>query len=707
MKIKFIVLNIIALFVSSGLSAQIIDTTYFNNISLQIDTLCYSLPKDTAHFQGKDYLFFQYSRENEICDVKIYPSVKQNIKKISLVESADFDLLDSVINYNNKYYTFKVRFKNLSESAFLRFRLNIFIGNDMATQDIPLLPVTKTTVQLNTKSDELAVGEEKVFELVTNHPENIKPIPDWQSSQDVDYRLVQNNGQLFIHLLANSAGNKVNSISLQTYKPSWVNGFLTCDIPPILKTFQIKSGALIYLQTDKNDFILDEKSKNDGIEIQLDNHKYLQLNNVYLVEAKETPGSRLIAEIITKERLSNNKILCLLKLFNYHRKSEGYLYIKDNNVARFISNFNIIPNVSIEHIKIMRNGKDWVEDATIYPDETFNLRLEGQSLDKAHFRFGELTNLSADTALKDENSVEFKLKVPSNISKKTIEIFNNNQNTGKYLTIKEYQKPHIFNYITINYGDKHKILSEINGPELYDKTIKDVVISFQPNKIDTINKLFGKQYLNIDVKILGKKDEIIDMATIENVAICPDEKSPRYSFYDKTDCKNSEISLNSKISNTTYSLNDWSKIRLSFKNPADKYTQDAQNKAIEIILQKHYNFDIDVSFPAGLLIKKTNTPGYGNFGGVSMAVLGQYSFYKKDKINQLQPYKIGAGFLALNAFDFSGDQASRDIGAVVLGTLNPINTDRKLVFSLYLGGGYLLSGKTFFWLVGPGISVQI
>ena len=82
-----------------------------------------------------------------------------------------------------------------------------------------------------------------------------------------------------------------------------------------------------------------------------------------------------------------------------------------------------------------------------------------------------------------------------------------------------------------------KTLSEIHGPELYDKTIKDVVVSFQTNKLDSINKLYGKQYLTLEIKVLGKKDEIIDDETIDDIAVGPDEKSPRYQFYDKTDCK--------------------------------------------------------------------------------------------------------------------------------------------------------------------------
>jgi hypothetical protein len=425
------------------------------------------------------------------------------------------------------------------------------------------------------------------------------------------------------------------------------------------------------------------------------------------VEVKETAGSPLIAEIFTKEKLSSNKVLCILRAYNYHKKSDGYLYIKDNDVAKFISNFNVIPKVTIEHIKIMRNGKDWKEDSTIYPGETFNLRLEGQSLDKSRFRFNELLNLSSDSVLRTENSVEYRLKVPLDISKKTIDIYNYTENTGKSLTLKEYQRPHPFNYIKINYGNGSKTLSEIHGPVLYDKTIKDIVVSFQPNVIDSINKLYGKQFFTLEIKVLGKKDEIIDDQTIEDICVSPDEKSPRYQFYDKSDCKNSEISINSKITNTTYSLKDWSKIKLTFKNTTDKYPQGgAQEKTIEIIVQKHVDFDIDVSFPTGLLIKKMNTSGLGDFGGVSMAVIGQYSFYKKDKINSLEPFKIGAGFLALNAFDFSNDKSSRDLGAVVLGTLNPVNTDRKLSFSIYFGGGYLFSAKTAFWLIGPGITVQ-
>jgi hypothetical protein len=706
MKNKWFVFQIVMLFLSASSFAQVVDVDYFDKVLLQTESSGFSTTKDTVRYQGRSCLLFQYAKDNEICDVKIYPSGKHRIKGLSLVESADFKLLDSLVNYNNRYYTFKVQFQHLSASSFLRFRLNLEMDSAKVMQDISLLPVTATTVDLAVKGDELTVGEEKVFELITNHPENIRFDPNRQTQQDVEYRISENNGQLFLHLLSNTVGAKSLSIHLQTYTPSLVNGSLSCDLPALNPVFNVKKAALAFLQSDKNDFVLDDKLKNEGTEIQIDNARYLQLNNTYLVESKETPGSPLIAQLFTKERLSNNKVLCVLRAFNYHRKSDGCLYIKDNDVARFITNFNVIPRVAIEHIKIMRNGKDWKEDDAVYPGETINLRLEGQSLDKSQLRFDGLVNLCADSVVKSDKSLEFKMKIPLDISKKSIEIYNNGEKTGRSLTVKEYVKAHPFDYITINYGNGNKRLSDIHGPELYNKLIKDVIVSFQPNKIDSLTNLYGKQYLTLEIKVLGKKDEIIDQATVENIVVCPGDKSPRYQFYDKSDCTGSEISINSKISNASYSLSDWAKIKLTFKNPSDKYLQGAQEKTVEIVLQKNTNFDIDVSFPTGLLIKKMNTSGLGNFSGVSMSVLGEFSFYKKDKINKLQPFKIGAGFLALNTFDFSNDKSSRDLGAVVLGTLSPINTDRKFTFSIYLGGGYLFSAKTLFWLIGPGISVS-
>ncbi|MEJ7660337.1 MAG: hypothetical protein WKG07_12335 [Hymenobacter sp.] len=105
---------------------------------------------------------------------------------------------------------------------------------------------------------------------------------------------------------------------------------------------------------------------------------------------------------------------------------------------------------------------------------------------------------------------------------------------------------------------------------------------------------------------------------------------------------------------------------------------------VDLVLSRRASFDIDVSFPAGLLTKNENGE-YGSFSGISIATLAQLSFYSPGRINHLRPYKIGAGFVALNAFNLSQNATDRDLGVVVLGSVTPLHTGR-LTFPLYLGG---------------------
>ncbi len=90
-------------------------------------------------------------------------------------------------------------------------------------------------------------------------------------------------------------------------------------------------------------------------------------------------------------------------------------------------------------------------------------------------------------------------------------------------------------------------------------------------------------------------------------------------------------------------------------------------------------------------------------------MMAQFSFYKNKKVAKAKPYKFGAGFLAFNAFNFSENNTSRDIGVVVLASLYPLpSKDRsRLSFPLYAGGGYFLSESKWFLLFGPGIRVSL
>ena len=87
-------------------------------------------------------------------------------------------------------------------------------------------------------------------------------------------------------------------------------------------------------------------------------------------------------------------------------------------------------------------------------------------------------------------------------------------------------------------------------------------------------------------------------------------------------------------------------------------------------------------------------------------MIAQFTFYDAQKIRVEKPYKIGAGFIALNAFNFSPNIQDRDLGILVLGSVYPLKNTRKLSFPLYMGFGYFLNQSKLFYLIGPGIRIN-
>ena len=123
------------------------------------------------------------------------------------------------------------------------------------------------------------------------------------------------------------------------------------------------------------------------------------------------------------------------------------------------------------------------------------------------------------------------------------------------------------------------------------------------------------------------------------------------------------------------------------------------------------SFDIEASFPAGLITIEQPEVGaedqrLGQLTGISVAMIGQFTFYHPEKINVQRPYKVGAGFIAINTFNFSNEAENRDIGLVIIGSLYPTTKDVKLTFPLYFGVGYKLKAQKWFGLIGPGIRIR-
>jgi hypothetical protein len=690
----------------NSLQAQV--NHLFSEVSIETDSSRFLLSKDTVQLQGEKALYFTYSQDDELCRVILTPQQGVFLDKYKIQETSDYQILDSLYALTDGRWCVKLRMKNLTQSNFLALR---FLFNSekgwVNAGELRLLPCTQTSASVNFTSDELFIGEEKVYELVTNNVANIRINSEWKKADGINYRFEERNGVIMLHLQPVSLGKTQLSLSLQIYKP-WLNEKreLVYQLPLNSHSFVVKQSRLAFLNTDNKELTYDEKSKTSGIEIQIDNHRLLQLNKTYRVEAQEEKGGALIGELFTRNNLANDKILCVFRPYNYHYQRDGYLYIKDGDDAKFVTNFNISPKATIQKISILRKGADWNESLQLFPGETVLVRVEGESLHKARFSFEDLIDLSTDSLTRNDKMAEYKLKVPMSITKRKLLVFNNKEQTGFSLQIKEYQLPHNFDYIYVDYGDKSKRLSSMRGTSFFTESIRDVTFSFLLDKIDTDEKMYGVQYVDVDVKIIGDKGEILEIQKIENLTLVPGRTSPRYAMYDAKGATIGELSLNSFISKKTYDLRSFSRIQLTFSNKKDKYNGEGFTKTIEIVPAEYTRLDIDVSFPAGLLIRKQGDDGYGNFGGVSLAMIAQLSFLEKDKVSVYKPYKVGVGFIALNAFNFSNSNTDRDLGIVAIGSLYPTRAEAKLRFPLYFGGGYLLSQKKFFWLIGPGIQVN-
>jgi len=697
---------LLILFQNQSFGQTAFDDSYFLDARIFVDTLEFSWKNNTITQQQRKQLAFKYSQENEVAEVYLFFDMDAEISKINLIPSGDFYLMDSMMFFSD-YARFKVRFNQLTKSNFLRFTFKVTKDSVDELVDLPLFPYTETYVDLYPATDELYIGEEKEFELTTNNADNIVADNRWSEGLPINYRITRDGSKLMLHLLPNALGDQMISIPFQLEKPYFEFGKPKYQLPLLNYSFKIRSGRLAFLQFDRQE-VTPNDDKTEAIEIQIDNNRQLRIGKTYRIENQEESGGALIAELYTKARLNNDRVLCLLRPYAFHRKSEGYLYIKDGDDARFVSNLDITPKTKITAIYIQREGKDWEKTSMVHPGESINVRLEGEGLHKANFSFPGASNLEYDSLVKNEEISLFSLKVPMTIGTKNIEIFNHNKSTGTALRVEEYLRPRPFDFITLDFGDKQYLLDDIDKPIYYETTITDLVFNLDQNKIDEGRELYGPQYLTIKVKISDKQGKLIELYQFDEVVVCPGETSPRYLHYDSKKCRLEDINLNNFIAKKTSELDEWSRIDLEFSHIKSKYGGEGRIKKVQIYLKRQYNYDIDVSFPAGLLIveKGTSKP-VTNFGGASFAMLAQMSFYQPGRIAKYLPYKIGAGFIAINAFNVSSKSTNQqDIGLVVLGSLYPTSSNNKLTFPLYAGFGYKMSAGKPFFLLGPGIRVR-
>lgn len=700
------------LWVSTALSAQMPDLRFFKDVEMRIDTSVFRWTEDQLQWQGETYLGFDYREETPIAEFRFFPIGRSIIENVTLLPSGDFELVDSLRLVNESYYRLKVRFKPITNLEFLQLPLEIssIYSRDPYLLEFRLFPSTRTQVSFQSPVEELFIGEERVFELQTDNLDNIREKPNWSRGGEIPYRITKNEGKLLLHLLPDAVGIRLLRATFGTRKPyldSLGNPHYT--LPPLERDFTVKPAKLGFLKVRPGQFVLSNDNRGKGIEVELDYDAGLELEKTYRLEAQERPGGALVAEVFTRSILGNGKLLCWLRLYDYHRRNKGYLYIKDGDQARFITNMDIMPEMEIDRISLQREGESWKPGNHIYPGERVGIRIEGQELDRGSFSFEGLRQVEKDTLAGTTEVQIFWARVPLDIIQQKVQVFNRNKPTGQSLKIREYDRPRVLDFIKLRYGQEEAALNAADRLLFVEENMDDILLSFRPARIDS-GMLHGPQHLKVEVEIRDQRNQLVDQRELPGFVVCPSPESPRASFYQVQQCQTLDMSLNKYLRKKIYTLDLWSTIRVKISHDEDHYGRGkGYSHTSEFVLYRSSSFDIDVSFPAGLVIKRLDEPGFGNLGGISMAMIAQFSFYKEKKINNPKPYKFGAGFLAFNAFNFSENNTNRDVGLVALASLYPIKTkySSRLSFPLFAGGGYFLSEQKWFLLFGPGIRVRL
>jgi len=201
------------------LSAQLRQDNIFRNVILKVDTLEYSMQKNSIVVGNEKKIYFEYANSDEVCEVTLFAVNDSNSHKPVLLSSGDFSLIDSIYKIDTDQFRFKVRFSDLTNSEFLTFRFASREYPDSSViHEVKLFPFTKTNVYFFPTGDELFIGEEKVFELVADNIGNVKPIANWQSNNDIDYRVSSRFDQLRLHIIPKALGQKTLQFQLETFK---------------------------------------------------------------------------------------------------------------------------------------------------------------------------------------------------------------------------------------------------------------------------------------------------------------------------------------------------------------------------------------------------------------------------------------------------------------------------------------------------------
>ncbi|MDD3630215.1 MAG: hypothetical protein PHF55_04255, partial [Bacteroidales bacterium] len=304
MNVKKIIFCIVIIISPYLLNSQ---NSWIQDIIFRIDTNVISYKKDKIIYQNKEVVPLPYRINQEIVEISIIPNNPNFIKEIIPDTSNQFNIIDAPIKTENDIFDYSIQFINATKSNFIKHKISVInYKDDTIEMVINLQPISKQQIQIFPSQDELYVGEEVMWELISNIPENILTSPLWIEKDNYRYRIIEQNNNIYLHLIPFQTGRQQFKIDVSLYKPILENKQFVYNYSFYTPFFNVKPGRLSYLNISPTEFILQDIINENTYEVQIDNNRILKMNKTYRIENKEDKGT-LIAELYTLKSISGNK----------------------------------------------------------------------------------------------------------------------------------------------------------------------------------------------------------------------------------------------------------------------------------------------------------------------------------------------------------------------------------------------------------------
>lgn len=692
------------LFLHISVAAQVLQ-----DVIILSDSNHYTLQKHTISFRQSPSLYFEVTKPNQAIELSFITNPNDSITNIQLLPSPGYMQLDSVINIANNRFLVDVKLTNIFEVAFPKILIKMFSRHRTVTQEVKLYPFIFPVFEDQNPQIEIFNNQEIEVPLPIQNVLMVKAPKHWQTEGILEYKLLKSNEGLSLLIKPNAIGLQSLTVGMESVKPYLDSlGVSSTALLNFRITVRVVRSKFNYLNFTESTYFFEPQGEK-AITVWFDYNPNIKLNKTYRIEDQETPGGRLVAEVFTRAYVENqNKVIASMRTYALHQVEGGMLYVKEGDKNRFFTNFNILPKPFIEKVSILRPGKDWTESPIVYPGEEIELKVQGKGLASSLIRFADGKYPAQPDTIRKNNQVRFfTLSIPATIKERSVPISLNHNTTSFELLVNEYQRPRPLDFITINYGNgEHPLTSEtFYKPALYHGEIGDIVITSHNDKIDSDDEFYGVQYVDVELRLWDKNNRQIELRNISNVKLVPDKSSIRHLSYNHENESAHVLRINDILVNKTYDLRPWSKVEITVQHHKERYGgQGYEAKAI-IYRSDNFAVDIEVSFPAGLLVVPIGSSSeVSSLTGLSVASMANFTFYKKGKIKKEQPLRLGLGFIALNAINsIASSTDESDIGAVALASFQPLHSDSKINFPLYAGFGYLFKSENLFLLIGPGI----